>query len=104
MEYLRGRLSGLAIPSYVVDTPHGGGKIPLTPHYIVSSSPTHTALRNFEGMIVAYPEPVGACDTPLLREKSTKGSIGVWEVVTGRQTHLAPQDLARLSRRRGKTE
>ncbi len=104
MEYLRGRLSGLAIPSYVVDTPHGGGKIPLTPNYIVSSSTTHTALRNFEGMIVAYPEPVGARDTPLLREKSTKGSIGVWEVVTGRQAHLAPQDLARLSRRRGKTE
>ncbi len=58
MECLRGRLSSLAIPNYVVDTPHGGGKIPLTPHAIVSTSSTHTVLRNFEGMIVAYPEPV----------------------------------------------
>ena len=47
MEYLRGRLSGLAIPQFVVDAPHGGGKIPLLPNYIVSMSPTHTVLRNF---------------------------------------------------------
>lgn len=104
MEYLRGRLSGLAIPSYVVDTPHGGGKIPLTPHYIVSSSPTHTALRNFEGMIVAYPEPGSAGDEPTQRERMSHGSVGVWDVVTGRQTHLTPHDLARFQRRRRKTE
>lgn len=57
MNYLRGKISGFAIPSYVVDAPHGGGKIPLLPNYIVSSSPTHTILRNAEGMTVSYPEP-----------------------------------------------
>ncbi len=76
MEHLRGRSSGLATPSYVVDTPHGGGKIPLTPRYIVSSSPTHTTLRNFKGMIVAYPEPAGACDAPWLRDRTSTQSTG----------------------------
>ena len=59
MESLRGRLSGLAIPTFVVDAPHGGGKIPILPDYIVSTSPTHTVLRNYAGMRVSYPEPWG---------------------------------------------
>lgn len=99
MEYLRGRLSGLAIPAYVVDTPHGGGKIPLTPHYIVSSSPTHTALRNFEGMIVSYPEPVVKHAAPRRATPQT-GPVGVWDIAVGRATHLTPKNSARLSRRR----
>jgi lysine 2,3-aminomutase len=57
MERLRGRLSGLAIPTYVVDAPDGGGKIPLLPSYIVSSSPTRTVLRNYQGRHITYPEP-----------------------------------------------
>ena len=40
MEYLRGRLSGLAIPTFVVDAPHGGGKIPVLPTYVVTQSPS----------------------------------------------------------------
>lgn len=56
MEYLRGRLSGIAIPSFVVDMPQGGGKIPLLPNYIVSMSSTHAVLRNCKGMLVSYPE------------------------------------------------
>jgi lysine 2,3-aminomutase len=66
MEYLRGRLGGLAIPQYIVDAPHGGGKIPVGPNYIVSVSPTHTVLRNFEGLMVSYPEPVaGPVTSPI---------------------------------------
>ena len=38
MEGLRGHMSGLGIPTYVVDSPHGGGKIPLMPNYLVSAS------------------------------------------------------------------
>ncbi|MDI6774881.1 MAG: KamA family radical SAM protein [Verrucomicrobiota bacterium] len=57
MEYLRGRIGGLGIPTFVVDAPHGGGKIPVLPNYVVSVGPTHTALRNDCGMMVSYPEP-----------------------------------------------
>lgn len=65
MEYLRGRLSGLAIPTFVVDAPHGGGKIPILPNYIVSTSPTHTVLRNYAGELVSYPEPRSELDRAL---------------------------------------
>jgi len=57
MERLRGRLSGIAIPSFVVDVPHGGGKVPVLPNYVVSASATHTVLRNCEGLLVSHPEP-----------------------------------------------
>jgi lysine 2,3-aminomutase len=87
MEYLRGRLSGLAIPSYIVDTPHGGGKVPLLPNYIVSMSPTHTVLRNYEGILVSYPEPGIPTATPAAHELRTSG---VWELATGRADKIAP--------------
>jgi lysine 2,3-aminomutase len=102
MEYLRGRLSGLGIPAFVVDTPHGGGKIPLTPHYIVSQSPTHTALRNFEGMIVSYPEPTPVAGLAERRPCTDTHATGVWDVVAGRRECLVPDSAAR--QRRSKTE
>ena len=83
MEYLRGRLSGLAIPTFVVDAPQGGGKIPLLPTYIVSMSPTHTVLRNFEGMLVAYPEPGFEVSPARNSGSPANGAGGVWEVASG---------------------
>jgi lysine 2,3-aminomutase len=58
MEHLRGHLSGLAVPTFVVDAPGGGGKIPVNPNYVVSQHEHKFVLRNFEGRIVAYEEPV----------------------------------------------
>jgi lysine 2,3-aminomutase len=95
MEYLRGRISGLAIPTFVVDAPHGGGKIPLLPNYIVSTSPTHTVLRNFEGMMVSYPEP-GA--TPETAPPQT-AEDGVWDLACGRVSKIQPIDSGRRRRR-----
>jgi lysine 2,3-aminomutase len=99
MEYLRGRLSGLAIPTFVVDAPHGGGKIPVLPNYVVTQSPTHTVLRNYEGMLIAYPEPHerfdGKCTAP--REES---SPGVWELTSGQFSRIQPKDSVRQARRR----
>ncbi len=99
MEYLRGRLSGLAIPMFVVDAPHGGGKIPVLPTYVVTQSPTHTVLRNYEGMLIAYPEPrrrfEDPCPTP--QEASAPG---VWELTAGHYTRIQPKETLRLARRR----
>ncbi len=98
MEYLRGRLSGLAIPTYVVDTPHGGGKIPVLPNYIVSVSPTHTVLRNFEGMLVNYPEPTEPVKrTPAVASRS--GTHGVWELASGQASAITPSTAYRQKRR-----
>ncbi|MBM7622627.1 lysine 2,3-aminomutase [Sporohalobacter salinus] len=62
MESLIGHTSGFARPEYVVDAPGGGGKIPVGPDYIVSSSKSKTVLRNYEGVITTYTEPKDSGD------------------------------------------
>ncbi|WFN36337.1 lysine 2,3-aminomutase [Methanomicrobium antiquum] len=57
IESLRGHTSGLAVPTYVVDAPGGGGKIPLMPNYLMSWSSNKVVLRNYEGVICTYKEP-----------------------------------------------
>ncbi len=57
MENLRGHTSGLAIPTFVIDAPGGGGKIPILPQYVLSQSEDKIVLRNFEGNIYVYTEP-----------------------------------------------
>jgi lysine 2,3-aminomutase len=102
MEYLRGRLSGLAIPLFVVDAPHGGGKIPVLPGYVVSTSPTHTVLRNYEGTIVSYPEPTVGCaagPAPESAGPERAGSGGVWELATGVGTKIQPERTRKSLRR-----
>src|SRR5204862_424235 len=54
IEGLRGHMSGLGIPTYVVDSPHGGGKIPMMPNYLVSFSDDAVVLRNYEGLLIRY--------------------------------------------------
>jgi lysine 2,3-aminomutase len=57
MESLIGHTSGLAVPTYVIDAPGGGGKIPLNPTYLLSFSTNKVVLRNYEGVITTYQEP-----------------------------------------------
>ncbi len=57
IESLIGHTSGFAIPTYVIDAPGGGGKIPVMPHYLVSWSSNKVVLRNYEGMFTTYQEP-----------------------------------------------
>ncbi|MFB6318936.1 lysine 2,3-aminomutase [Saccharicrinis sp. FJH54] len=57
MENLIGHTSGFAVPTFVVDAPGGGGKIPVTPNYIISWSTNKVILRNYEGVITTYKEP-----------------------------------------------
>ena len=54
IEGLRGHISGIAVPTFVVDAPGGGGKIPVMPNYVISQAPGKTILRNYEGMITTY--------------------------------------------------
>ena len=57
IESLIGHTSGLAVPTYVIDAPGGGGKIPVMPQYLISWSTNKVILRNYEGVITAYKEP-----------------------------------------------
>lgn len=60
MEALIGHTSGFCVPTYVVDAPGGGGKIPVLPNYQLSMTNTKTVLRNYEGVICVYEEPKNA--------------------------------------------
>ena len=57
METLQGRLSGIALPKFVVDTPGGAGKVPLEPCYLEQSESGRHTLRTFRGERVTYPDP-----------------------------------------------
>lgn len=57
LESLRGHTSGFAVPTYVIDAPGGGGKIPVAPNYLISWSTNKVILRNYEGVITTYHMP-----------------------------------------------
>jgi lysine 2,3-aminomutase len=57
METLQGRLTGIALPKFLCDTPGGLGKVPLGPDYVVGSSAGTTTLRTFRNDHVDYVDP-----------------------------------------------
>lgn len=56
---LRGHTSGYAVPTYVIDAPEGGGKIPLLPEYVIGRQGDDLLLRNYEGLTYRYPDACG---------------------------------------------
>ncbi|MBO8167667.1 MAG: glutamate 2,3-aminomutase [Thermoanaerobacteraceae bacterium] len=55
MEQLRGQTSGLAIPTYIINAPHGYGKTPMLPEYLISSGKDFITIRTWEGRVMKYP-------------------------------------------------
>lgn len=94
IEGLRGHVSGLAVPTYVVDGLHGAGKIPVMPNYVVSASDNAVILRNYEGLLFRYqPE-----DRP---ESEGHGyqTLGVSSLLSGTRDVLVPDGTPRMARR-----
>lgn len=58
IEALRGHTTGYAVPTFVIDGPGGGGKIPLMPNYVVGRDGDEIVLRNYEGKTFRYPDPL----------------------------------------------
>ena len=58
MAHLRGRTSGMAIPTYIVNAPGGLGKIPILPDTIVARSDDTVTLKTWEGKLLEYPNKV----------------------------------------------
>jgi lysine 2,3-aminomutase len=56
MESLRGHTTGYAVPQYVIDAPGGGGKVPVSPEYVVYRDEERVVFRNYEGKVFEYPE------------------------------------------------
>ena len=58
IEGLRGHTTGFAVPQFVIDAPGGGGKIPVGPNYLLDETKDGVILRNYEGFIFEYKNPV----------------------------------------------
>jgi len=94
IESLRGHTSGFSVPTFVVDAPGGGGKIPVMPQYLISMADRKVILRNFEGVISAYTEPEdrhSACVDCGICEKHTH--IGITSLFGGDKVSIEPEGL-----------
>jgi len=100
IEGLRGHTSGYAVPTFVVDAPGGGGKIPVMPTYLISQSPERIILRNFEGVITTYTQPKNynhKCNCKDCLTTSNK-SEGVLDLLRGNKLNIEPKQLERNNR------
>lgn len=114
IENLQGHTSGFAVPTYVIDAPGGGGKIPVMPNYLISWSDNKVVLRNYEGIITSYREPDhykavacnGVCDSCDLQfdfqERQEKKSVGISKLLSDydKDISLVPENNLRLNRRK----
>ena len=96
IEYLRGHTSGLAIPTFCIDAPGGGGKIPVSPQYLISQSPDRVVLRNFEGGVYTYTQPKHAIDPEqpcsLCGGKHNEEAYGVSRMLAGKVVAMEPEE------------
>jgi lysine 2,3-aminomutase len=96
-----------AVPTFVVDAPGGRGKIAVQPNYIISQSADKVVLRNFEGVIISYPEPQNyvACKAEDYFKSvypeyaKYKSYVGISAVMNDSKFNLVPKVLKRLNRR-----
>jgi lysine 2,3-aminomutase len=107
IEGLRGHTSGYAVPTFVVDAPGGGGKIPVMPNYLISQSDHKVALRNYEGYITAYEEPMQyqAHDPTTCSycqaKRSEPGQHGVSGLLDSEAMFIKPEGFDELHNRGG---
>ncbi|NQV35604.1 MAG: lysine 2,3-aminomutase, partial [Phycisphaeraceae bacterium] len=113
MESLIGHTSGFAVPTYVIDAPGGGGKIPVMPTYLISWSTNKVVLRNYEGVITTYKEPDSyepkfcdreceSCDLTLgLEDADETRSVGIEKLLCNHDKTIAlvPANNSRHKRR-----
>lgn len=113
LESLIGHTSGFCVPTYVIDAPGGGGKIPVMPNYLISWSTNKVVLRNYEGVITTYKEPdsyeptfcqrnCDKCDLQLsLEDADETRSLGIEQLLADSNDTIAlvPKNNSRHSRR-----
>jgi len=107
IEGLRGHTSGYAVPTFVVDAPGGGGKIPVMPNYQISMSDHKIILRNYEGYITTYEEPIeykphdpktcAYCQS----KRVEPGQIGITGLLDGDEMFIKPEGFEELHNRGG---
>ncbi|WP_312048166.1 lysine 2,3-aminomutase [Anaerotignum sp.] len=105
IEGLRGHTSGFAVPTFVIDAPGGGGKIPVMPNYLISTAENKVILRNFEGVITTYQEPedyVSECNCKDCSEKKNTKQVGLLKLIYNNKISLEPSGLIRNLRKKNR--
>jgi lysine 2,3-aminomutase len=104
MEGLRGHTSGYAVHNYMIDAPGGGGKIPVTPNYLISMSDHKIVLRNFEGYITTYEEPLDYDPAKAAKPRIKRlepGQTGITGLLDGNQMFIKPEGFDQIHERGG---
>lgn len=105
MEGLRGHTSGYAVHQYIIDAPGGGGKIPVSPNYLLSYSDHKIVLRNYEGFITTYEEPEDYHPRDAARYKGLKrpepGQSGIYGLLEGEEMFIKPVNFDQIHDRGG---
>lgn len=97
IEGLRGHTSGYSVPTYVIDAPGGGGKIPVMPNYVVSQAPGKVVVRNFEGFLTTYTEPLDydpyaiKQQEALVAPRPEPGQAGIFGLLEGQRMFIEPE-------------
>jgi lysine 2,3-aminomutase len=99
IEGLRGHTSGLGVPTFAIDAPGGGGKVPLMPNYMISMSEHNVVIRNYEGYVAAYAESTSYvphdprtcvyCN----HKRSEPGQDGLTGLLEGQENSIKPDSL-----------
>lgn len=79
---LRGWTSGLAVPHFCIDSPGGGGKVPLLPEYVEKITDDEVIFRNYEGKRFVYKQPRQIVAVPT-RAAAAKAEPGVLPIQIG---------------------
>jgi lysine 2,3-aminomutase len=53
------------VPTYVIDAPGGGGKIPLYPPTLITRESNALVLKNYAGHLYQYPDPDATLHVPV---------------------------------------
>jgi lysine 2,3-aminomutase len=105
IEGLRGHTSGFAVPEFIVDAPGGGGKVPISPTYLLAQSPGRVVIRNFEGYITTYAEPLDYDPTAVrhleaeVGRRFEPGQEGLSALLEGHSFNIKPEGFDEIHRR-----
>jgi lysine 2,3-aminomutase len=105
MEALRGHTSGFAVPTFVIDAPEGGGKVPVLPNYLLSMSDSRVVVRNYEGLVTTYAQPTAyqphdpATCAYCQAHRDEAGQEGIAGLLAGQVSTIAPEGWHTLHQR-----
>jgi lysine 2,3-aminomutase len=99
IEGLRGHTSGLGVPTFAIDAPGGGGKVPMMPNYLISMSEHNVVIRNYEGYVAAYEESTSyvphdpATCVYCNHKRLEPGQVGLTGLLDGEESSIKPDGL-----------